>query len=114
MFAASHAAANSSVASRRAREPFAYPLALGHILGRAIAHEVGHALLGTEHAEAGLMQAAFDPRMIADSPSDRFHLTAAESARLRSDRFEARTAREPAIAERPAPEVANAVSASTR
>jgi hypothetical protein len=68
MYAASQAA-TSSVAGRRTRDPFEYPLALGYILGRAIAHEVGHALLGTEHAESGLMQAAFNPSIIAESPS---------------------------------------------
>jgi hypothetical protein len=114
MFAASQAAANSSVASGHSREPFEYPLALGYVLGRAIAHEVGHALLGTEHAEAGLMQAAFNPRIIAESPSDRFHLTVAESARLLRDRFDARIPREPAIADGPALNVVTDAPVSTR
>ena len=114
MFAASQAAANSSVASRQSHEPFDYPLALGFILGRAIAHEVGHALLGTDHAEAGLMQAAFSPRVIAESPSDRFHLTAAESARLMGARFDARVAREIAPADGAARETANETPVLTR
>jgi hypothetical protein len=113
MFAASQAAANSSVASRRTREPFEYPLALGYVLGRAIAHEVGHALLGTEHAAVGLMQATFSPRIIAESPSDRFHLTIAESARLLRHRFDARIPGERAVPDA-ALEVARDVPAATR
>jgi hypothetical protein len=114
MLAASQAAANSSVASRQARQPFAYPLALGYILGRAIAHEVGHALLGTEHADTGLMQAAFNPRIIAESPSDLFHLTLAESARLARGRLESRIPREPATTDSAALEGANDATVSTR
>jgi hypothetical protein len=114
MFAASQAAAHSSVASRGTREPFQYPLALGFVLGRAIAHEVGHALLGTEHSEAGLMQATFSPQIIAESPSARFHLTAAESARLLSDRFDARIPREGAISDGVALAVVSDAPASTR
>jgi hypothetical protein len=113
MYAASQAA-TSSVAARRTRDPFEYPLALGYVLGRAIAHEVGHALLGTEHAESGLMQAAFNPSIIAESPSDRFQLTVAESARLRRDQSEARVPREPAVADGASLEVAGDAPLSTR
>lgn len=114
MFAASQTAINSSVASRRSSQPFEYPLALGYVLGRAIAHEVGHALLGIDHAEGGLMQAAFNPRVIAESASDRFHLTVAESTRLRHDRFDARIPREPASADGAALHVASDTPVSTR
>jgi hypothetical protein len=114
LFAASRAATSSTASSRQAREPFAYPLALGYILGRAIAHEVGHALLGTDHADAGLMKATFNPRTIAESPSDRFRLTGAEAARLPSSRLGADTVQEPAESEGAGPEVMRVARLPTR
>jgi hypothetical protein len=40
--------------------------ALGLALGRVIAHEIGHYLLGNEHARSGLMRAVFDARTLVD------------------------------------------------
>ncbi len=90
LFAASQAATNSAAASGRPRQAYEQPLALGYVLGRAVAHEVGHALLGRAHADAGLMEAVFKPGTMADSLSERFRLTHAESARLARARLDAR------------------------
>jgi hypothetical protein len=67
---------------RRPLQPFDYPLALGCVLGRAIAHEIGHSLLGGAHAEVGLMQRAFEPSQLVDRQSARFRLTPADAANL--------------------------------
>jgi len=67
---------------RRPLQPFDHAMALGYVLGRAIAHEIGHSLLGAAHAETGLMQAAFTPSQMVDRLSGRFRLTPIESARL--------------------------------
>jgi hypothetical protein len=67
---------------RRPLQPFDHPLALGYVLGRAIAHEIGHSLLGGAHAETGLMQAAFTPSQMVDRLSGQFRLTPVESASL--------------------------------
>jgi hypothetical protein len=41
--------------------------ALGRVLGRAVAHEMGHYLLHTpDHARTGLMRATFHPRELVD------------------------------------------------
>jgi hypothetical protein len=66
----------------RPLQPFDYPLALGYVLGRAIAHEIGHSLLGGGHVEIGLMQRAFNPRQLVDHHSARFRLTPADAANL--------------------------------
>src|SRR5689334_24237725 len=39
---------------------------LGRALGRVIAHEVGHFLLGTPHAPAGLMRPSFVPQDLVE------------------------------------------------
>jgi hypothetical protein len=67
---------------RRPLQPFDHPLALGYVLGRAIAHEIGHSLLGAAHSETGLMQAAFTPSQMIDRLSGRFRLAPDDSARL--------------------------------
>ena len=56
----------------------------GRLLGRAIAHEVGHLLLGThDHAYAGLMRARWlTPELQRDWPLD-WKLSATEGARMR-------------------------------
>lgn len=92
MFAASQAATKSTATTRRTRDTFERPLALGYILGRALAHEIGHALLGRAHAESGLMSATFNPATMADAYSDAFRLTKTESARLSLDRLTLRAA----------------------
>jgi hypothetical protein len=67
---------------------------VGTVLGRAMAHELGHYLLGTAtHASRGLMRARFEPREFADLRSEAFRLdtdalswlrTQAEARRFRT------------------------------
>jgi len=62
-----------------------YDYRLGIVLGRAVAHEIGHYLLRTStHAKEGLMRARIDAREFADPRSDRFHLDQAAEAHLAS------------------------------
>ncbi len=60
----------------RADEPTAlHDRRLGVILGRALAHEMGHYLLNTPgHARRGLMRASIDARDFADLRSGAFFL----------------------------------------
>jgi len=107
--AAARSATLATAASRRPRESYEYPLALGYVLGRVLAHEVGHALLGRPHSEAGLMEASFKPAAMADSRSAQFRLSQADAARLPRSPAEARLAyRQPADGEIIALEVAGA------
>lgn len=54
-------------------------LILARALGRALAHEIGHFLLGTSaHAERGLMRARFAPLEFVDDLSSRYGLDARE------------------------------------
>lgn len=92
LFAATQAAMKGTVTARRSRDAFDRPRALGFILGRALAHEVGHALLGRAHAETGLMSATFDPATMADAHSERFRLSSAQSAQLSLARLSLRAA----------------------
>ena len=56
----------------------------GTLLGRALAHEIGHYLLGPEHSPAGLMRAEIDPRdVLAGEPKD-VSLTNSQVQRLTS------------------------------
>jgi hypothetical protein len=58
--------------------------ALGLALGRVIAHEIGHYLLGIEHAPRGLMRAVFDARTLVDPrASQEYSLDEASRGRLR-------------------------------
>jgi hypothetical protein len=60
---------------------------LGIVLGRAVAHEIGHYLLGTgEHAGTGLMRAAIHPREFADPRSGTFAVDKATRQRVQ-ERF---------------------------
>jgi hypothetical protein len=54
---------------------------LGRALGRVIAHEIGHYLLGPRHT-AGLMRSAFAAGDLLDPPQDRFMLSPADVRRL--------------------------------
>jgi hypothetical protein len=56
--------------------------ALGTVLGRAIAHEIGHFLLGPAHSKSGLMRAAFRATEMADPRDGAFDLTRTDVARL--------------------------------
>lgn len=56
---------------------------LGVVLGRAVAHEIGHYLLQTNtHAQYGLMRANIDAREFADLRADSFRLDRAADAYL--------------------------------
>ena len=56
---------------------------LGVVLGRAVAHEIGHYLLQTNtHASEGLMRASIDAREFADLRSRAFRLDEAAQAHL--------------------------------
>jgi hypothetical protein len=57
---------------------------LGLVLGRAVAHEIGHYLLATKtHADRGLMRAAIDAREFADPGARTFTLDEAAGDWLR-------------------------------
>jgi hypothetical protein len=56
---------------------------LGLVLGRAVAHEIGHYLLQTNtHATGGLMRALIDARDFADLRSGTFRLDHAAEAHM--------------------------------
>jgi hypothetical protein len=56
---------------------------LGTVLGRAVAHEIGHYLLGSAaHASHGLMRARFQPGEFTDLRGGAFELDAASRRRL--------------------------------
>jgi hypothetical protein len=64
--------------------------ALGLVLGRALAHEIGHFLLGAaEHARRGLMRASFPARDLVDPRAAKFFLLDDGGAELLSARLEA-------------------------
>lgn len=70
---------------------------LGVVLGRAVAHEIGHYLLGTPtHAEQGLMRSAIDAREFADPGADTFALDEAAGHWLR-DRLRAHPVAAPPV-----------------
>jgi hypothetical protein len=52
------------------------------LLGRALAHELGHYLLGPEHSATGLMRSRFDPRDLLTHKRDAFSLRDAQIASL--------------------------------
>jgi hypothetical protein len=62
-------------------------LILARALGRALAHEIGHYLLGTgAHTERGLMRARFAPLEFVESLGPRYGLSARERESLTSCR----------------------------
>jgi hypothetical protein len=63
--------------------PRDYDHRLGVVLGRAVAHEIGHYLLGTStHAHQGLMRANIDAQEFADVRSRSFRLDGVAQAHL--------------------------------
>lgn len=63
--------------------PREYDHRLGVVLGRAVAHEIGHYLLRTgTHAREGLMRASIDVQEFADVRSRAFRLDGAAQAHL--------------------------------
>jgi hypothetical protein len=60
-----------------------YDRRLGVVLGRAVAHEIGHYLLRTStHASQGLMRASIDAQQFADVRSRSFRLDNLAQAHL--------------------------------
>jgi len=60
---------------------------LGLVLGRAVAHEIGHFLLRTNaHSDSGLMRANIGAREFADPHADSFQLDDATQRQLNSSR----------------------------
>jgi hypothetical protein len=63
--------------------------ALGRIIGRAVAHEIGHFLLASQtHASNGLMRAALDPERMVNPGTEFFKLQASDVRALRAARIE--------------------------
>jgi hypothetical protein len=58
--------------------------ALGRALGRVLAHEIGHVLLGTSHDADGLMRRSFLPEDLTRRDRSRFQLAAPALVRLRA------------------------------
>jgi hypothetical protein len=56
---------------------------LGRALGRVLAHEIGHSLLGAPHDDVGLMRAVFHPNELAEPDRTPFRLAGNGVARLR-------------------------------
>jgi hypothetical protein len=74
---------DESLRSSALEDPHDYDRRLGVVLGRAVAHEIGHYLLRTStHATDGLMRARIDAREFADVRSQSFRLDPAARARL--------------------------------
>lgn len=62
--------------------------ALGRIIGRAVAHEIGHFLLASQtHASVGLMRAALDPERMVNPGTEYFKLQASDVRALRAARI---------------------------
>jgi hypothetical protein len=60
---------------------------LGLVLGRAVAHEIGHFLLRTNaHSDSGLMRASIGAREFADPRADSFQLDDETQRQLNSSR----------------------------
>jgi hypothetical protein len=63
-------------------------MALGRILGRALAHEIGHFLIGAPgHAKNGLMRAVIDPGTFTHPGRSYFKLERDDERRLRASRL---------------------------
>ena len=65
---------DASVRVQPLEGPHDYDKRLGVVLGRAIAHEIGHYLLGPSHANSGLMRANIDALEFADVRTRSFQL----------------------------------------
>jgi hypothetical protein len=62
--------------------------ALGRIVGRAVAHEIGHFLLGVPgHASNGLMRASLDPERMVNPGTEHFKLQASDVRAIRAARI---------------------------
>jgi hypothetical protein len=65
-------------------------LILGRALGRALAHEIGHYLLGTgQHAAHGLLRSTFEPYELLEAAGDaRYGLSASDRQSLLTCRMD--------------------------
>ena len=72
--------------SQRGANPLLHDYSIAVALGRVVAHEIGHVLLGAPayHDEEGLMRTTFFPEDLARPERSRFRLTHRSVARLRS------------------------------
>jgi len=62
--------------------------AMGRIIGRAVAHEIGHFLLAAQtHAPNGLMRAALDPERLVNPGTEHFKLQPSDVRALRAARI---------------------------
>jgi hypothetical protein len=62
--------------------------ALGRIIGRAVAHEIGHFLLASRtHTPNGLMRAILDPEWMVNPGTEHFKLRASDVRALRAARI---------------------------
>jgi hypothetical protein len=76
--------ATERVLALRLNSPFSLRSELSRALGRVLAHEIGHVLLGPPyHDDEGLMRPAFRPNELADPDRAPFRLTCAAVNRLR-------------------------------
>lgn len=74
---------DESVKFQNPEDPRDYEKRLGVVLGRAVAHEIGHYLLRTSsHATQGLMRASIDAQEFADVQSRSFRLDRVARAHL--------------------------------
>lgn len=70
----------------------------GRVVGHALAHEIGHVLIGgVTHSESGLMAAHWDNRIIAEILHGKVRFTAAEIAAIHYNLDNPRRCSEPAI-----------------
>src|SRR5262249_7020220 len=76
--------ATKSVLERRATGRIVHDHELGRALGRVLAHEIGHVLLGAPfHDDVGLMRAEFRPDQLAEPDRAPFRLTCTGVSRLK-------------------------------
>ena|SRR5436190_1793919 len=73
---------DESVRLRALKASGDYDRRVGVVLGRAVAHEIGHYLLGPAHASSGLMRANIDAQEFADVRSRSFLLDNSAQAYL--------------------------------
>jgi hypothetical protein len=72
--------------AQRTGDPLSHDLAVAMALGRVLAHEIGHVLLGAPgyHDADGLMRLKFLPQQLASPERSQFRLTPRSAERLRS------------------------------
>jgi hypothetical protein len=63
-------------------DPFGVPRLTSIVLGRTLAHEIGHLLLGRDHTPTGLMRSQFRPGDFLVEPDEPFSLTHDQAVRI--------------------------------